>query len=91
MGRAAFLKKYSSAQSFIDKFEVSEKEITALNNYIANKKVSFYLKGNEHGLDPILKALIGRNLFDDAAYYPILNKNDNSIRKAVEVLKGKNS
>jgi carboxyl-terminal processing protease len=91
MGRAAFLKKYSNAQSFIDKFEVSEKEVSALNNYITNKKVNFSVKGNEHGLSQILKALIGRNLFDDAAYYPILNKNDNSIRKAVEVLKGKNS
>ena len=45
--------------------------------------------GNEHGLTHILKALIGRNLFDDEAYYPILNEDDKCIRKAIETLSKK--
>jgi DNA ligase-1 len=48
-----------------------------LNSYLYNAK--------EKGFNQILKALIGRNLFDKDAYYPILNENDTAILKAVEV------
>ncbi|MBR6905249.1 MAG: hypothetical protein IKN32_10415, partial [Bacteroidales bacterium] len=33
-----------------------------------------------------LKALIGRNLYDDEAFYPVINKTDKVILKAREVL-----
>ena len=39
--------------------------------------------------EEILKALIGRNLFDKDACYPVLNANDNCILKAIEVLNKK--
>ena len=53
------------------------------------KITTIHLDGNEKGFSQILKALIGRNLFDKDAYYPILNQNDNSILKAINVLNGK--
>jgi carboxyl-terminal processing protease len=89
--RAQFFEKYKTANDFIEKYNVGEKEISALNTYLAGKKASYTIKGNEHGLSQILKAMIGRNLFDKDAYYPILNKTDNSILKAVEVLEKKSS
>ncbi len=87
--RNDFLNKYKNALNFIDNFTVSEKEISSLKSYLTYKKLSFIINGRETGLSQILKALIGRNLFDKDAYYPILNKNDNCILKALEVLDGK--
>ena len=37
-------------------------------------------------LKPYLKAFIGRDAFNKDAYYPIINKNDKCINKAIEEL-----
>jgi carboxyl-terminal processing protease len=89
--RSKYLNAYKTAADFILKFKVSKNEAVELNNYLVSKKItSIHLEGNEKGFDQILKALIGRNLFDKDAYYPILNQNDNSILKAINVLGEKN-
>jgi hypothetical protein len=80
-------KQYTSAKQFITTYNVTEKEITELNNYLTSKKVTNYnLTTNEKGFNIVFKALVGRNLFDKDAYFPILNQNDNAILKAIEVL-----
>lgn len=85
--RAKFLTTYKTAQDFIANYNVGQGEIAALKNYLAVKKVTaIKLEGNEKGFSKLLKALIGRNLFDKDAYYPIMNQNDNAILKAIEVL-----
>jgi len=88
--RSKFLNSYKTAADFISKYSISQNEITEMNNYLESKKVTgIHVSGNEKGFDQILKALIGRNLFDKDAYYPILNQNDNSILKAITVLSTK--
>ncbi len=88
--RQNLLSSYKSATNFIQKYTVSEVEITSLKNYMAGKKFNLTsFIGNERGFKSILKALIGRNLFDKDAYYPILNQNDNAVLKAIEVLNRK--
>ncbi len=88
--RATFLNDYKTAQSFITNYSVSKKEVDALKNYLVSKKVTnLNFSLNDKGFSEILRALIGRNLFDKDAYYPILNKNDNAIQKAVDVLNKK--
>ncbi len=85
--RTKLLSTYKTAQDFITKYKISEKEISALKNYLAAKKLSaFNFSGKESGFTQILKALVGRNLFDKDAYYPILYENDTVILKAIEVL-----
>lgn len=84
--RTQLVNSYKTAKDFISGFNVSEKEITALKNYLVQKKVNIEVTGKEQGLSQILKAMIGRNLFDKDAYYPILNQNDNCILQAVKVL-----
>lgn len=87
LNRNAFLTQYKNANQFIDNYHISSKEINALKNYLSLKKVtSVHFEGNERGFSLLLKALIGRNLFDKDAYYPIMNQSDNAILKAVEVL-----
>jgi hypothetical protein len=80
--------KYKTAQNFISKYDIGEKEVKALKNYLVTKKSQLNVEGNERGLAQILRALIGRNLFDKDAYYPILNENDQCILKAVKVFEG---
>lgn len=88
--RAELLSRYKTAGDFIQLYSVGEPETKALKNYLAAKKiVSITFTGNEKGFAQLLKAFIGRNLFDKDAYYPIMNENDNSILKAVDVLSGK--
>lgn len=88
--RNAFLNKYKTAADYISNYNIAKNEVAELNNYLAGKKLNtIHVEGNEKGFDQILKALIGRNLFDKDAYYPILNQNDNSILKAISVLTGK--
>lgn len=85
--RTSLLGTYPNATAFIQRYSVGEQEIKALKNYLVVKKFALPdFKGNEKGFSQILKALIGRNLFDKDAYYPILNQNDQAILKGVEVL-----
>lgn len=85
--RSQLIKEFGDATRFIKDYKVTSQVIIALNEYLKIKNArKFLLSGEEQGLKHILKALIGRNLFDKDAYYPILNQNDNAILKAVEVL-----
>jgi carboxyl-terminal processing protease len=84
--RAQFTSDFKNAQDYINKYSIGEKEINALKAYLVTKKSNLSFNGKERGLDQILRALIGRNLFDKDAYYPILNVNDNCIQKAITVL-----
>ena len=91
--RSTLTKAYTNALSFISKYNVNENDIQALKQYALAKKFT-YQDGNagltSKGLKQLMKALIGRNLFDKDAYYPIINENDNCIIKAVEVLNSNN-
>lgn len=85
--RTEFLNKYKNAADFVSNYTVSDSEIAGLKNYLISKKVTtLHFQGQERGFSLLLKALIGRNLFDKDAYYPIMNQSDNAILKAVEVL-----
>jgi carboxyl-terminal processing protease len=85
--RYQILKTYNNAEKFIADFSVNESILNELKNYLLPKNEKIRLSGKENGMARILKALIGRNLFDREAYYPILNQSDNAVQKALEVLK----
>lgn len=81
---------YPSADIFIEKMKV--------NNLILNEYLRFYAQKNAQpvpslnpeeskALSTWLKALIGRNLFQDDAFYPIINTMDEVIKVALEHLK----
>ncbi len=87
--RKELLQKYITAEDYIKLFNTNE---NILNNFYAfaeGKKVKATENDKQKSnanLKQLLKALIGRNLFDKDAYYPIINENDRSIKKAVEIL-----
>jgi carboxyl-terminal processing protease len=84
--RKPLLDKFKTPTDFINSYRVGDSEILALKNYLSAKKSQFVIQGDERGLKQLIRALIGRNLYDKDAYYPILNENDNCILKAIEIL-----
>lgn len=86
--REQLLKTYPSAKEFITRYAINDNVITALKVYVAqqNKELKVQLLGNEKGLHTLLKALIGRHLYDRDAYYPVLYNDDSAVLKAQEAL-----
>lgn len=86
--RSGLLSTYKTAADFILKYKVGQAEVSALKKYLAqNKMADVAISGQEAGFSMLVKAMIGRNLFDKDAYYPILYQNDSAILKAIDVLK----
>jgi carboxyl-terminal processing protease len=86
--RAEILKKYSAAK-FVTDFTMSDLIISEFYELLQKKKVMIPDTEREKStanLKQLIKALIGRNIFDKDAYYPIINQTDNSIKKAIEIL-----
>lgn len=84
------LKAIGNANDYISKYEISDDVINKFYAYCL-KEDSLEIPSNMklktgEALKPYLKALIGRSVFDKDAYYPILNKKDKCISKAIDVL-----
>lgn len=83
------LTKTYDANKFVSGFNLNDNALKEFFTFAKSKKVEgtdVELEKSKTNLRTLLKALIGRNLFDKDAYYPIINANDNSIKKAVEIL-----
>ena len=83
------LKDFKTAENYIDKFEITEQILNEFYLYCEYQKLFIEkidkLK-TDIALKPYLKAFIGRDAFNKDAYYPIINKNDKCINKAIEEL-----
>jgi carboxyl-terminal processing protease len=81
---------YPDTKSYIAKMQVTDQMLQQLVQYYEKnnkKKVSKMSANSSKELKTWLKALIGRNLYGDEAFYPVINKTDNVILKALETLK----
>ena len=81
---------YKNSNDFIKSFNVSNQMLNefflfAIKNGIKNDDKNTNL--SEEIIKAYIKAYIGRNLFDDAGFYPIINSVDKTYLKAIEVLK----
>ena len=83
------LKDFKTAKNYIDKFEITDQILNEFYLYCEYQKLFIEkidkLK-TDIALKPYLKAFIGRDAFNKDAYYPIINKNDKCINKAIEEL-----
>ncbi|MEI6123585.1 MAG: S41 family peptidase [Bacteroidota bacterium] len=86
------MKSYGSASKYISQFVVTP---TILNEFVAYaekngvKRDEAGLKAAETTLKALLKGTIGRNIFDDAAFYPAILPTDKVFQKALEVFSAK--
>ncbi|GIV26643.1 MAG: peptidase S41 [Bacteroidia bacterium] len=90
--RKSLLQMYPDAEKFVEKYSVDNKLVEELfysckSNY---KFSEFNIKEMEK-LKAIFKATVGRMLFGNKAYYPVINGTDNIILKALDTIKKMNN
>lgn len=89
--KAQLMKQYPNAKTFIAKMVVSDNLSNQFCQFYKSKtnQSSNLTKAEQKELKLWLKALIGRNLYQDEGFYPIINATDKTILKALEVIKTK--
>ncbi|HNS17109.1 MAG TPA: S41 family peptidase [Bacteroidales bacterium] len=90
--RDRMLETYPDAGNFIKRYEVDQSLFEKLIAYSEEKGLERDAKGlnsTRAMIANLLKAYIGRNLFNDEAFYPILNQDDKIFLRAVDEMKGK--
>jgi len=80
---------YPSAEVFINKMKVTETILNEYLNFFSQKNsCTLPLLNSEEKriLSNWIKALIGRNLFQDDAFYPVINEMDEVIKEALKAM-----
>lgn len=87
--RADLLKKYKTGDQFVNKFEVTNDMLKAVCEMGDADKVEF----NEEEFNRskplfkmIIKALIGRDVYDSATYFKVFNQHDPIFKEAVRLI-----
>ena len=86
--KAMLTKSYPSAEAFIKRMNVTDAMLQEYLRFYAKKSgqaVPSLNAAESKALSIWLKALIGRNLYQDDAFYPILNSMDEVIKQALNV------
>lgn len=87
--KSALKKQFPDAKSYVAGMTVTDAMLQQLVAYYEKnnkKKVSKMTASASKELKVWMKALIGRNLYGDEAFYPVINKTDKVVLKAREVL-----
>ncbi|MDE5419468.1 S41 family peptidase [Labilibaculum sp. DW002] len=85
-------KKYPAFEDFAKKFEVSEEMLTTIVEMGEKEGIEKTEEDYNAVVDDLklhVKALLARDLWKSSEYYKIVNKDNDFIKKAVEVLKNK--
>lgn len=83
------LKRFTDYKQFDLNFGLTDQMFADLLKYADKAGIERDEKSLAAGKTEIIqlvKALIGRNLFDNKGFYPILNKTDKTVQKAIEIL-----
>ncbi|MFC2098801.1 S41 family peptidase [Bacteroidota bacterium] len=87
--RTEFLRNYPSFREFNDDYKVSDEMMDALTSYAEEQDLEFdeedYKASSEH-IRLMVKAYMARDLWNTSEFYEIVNKENQSVLKAVEVL-----
>ena len=85
----ANLKHYQNVDDFRDNFQVTDKLFNDFTAYIEDKGITYTpqeLNDSEPKIKTLLKAYIGRNLLDDAAFFPVYHQVDKIFQVALDTL-----
>ena len=85
------MKQYPTAASYVKGMTVSNDLLKQLLNFYTQKtglKVKDLNNESIKELKVWLKALIGRDIYQDEAFYPVINSSDKTFLKAVELTTG---
>ncbi len=84
-------KQFKNSRDFVKKMVVSDALVAQFMKFYTQKgnpSVKLNHASNKE-LKLWIKAFIGRNLYEDKAFYPIINSTDKTILKALEVINNK--
>ncbi|HLO91497.1 MAG TPA: S41 family peptidase [Lentimicrobium sp.] len=84
------LNRYGSFDAFNKRFSITPEIMTEFTRYAEKEGVPFDPQGlaaNRSEITNLMKALIGRNIFDEKGFYPIYLKTDKAFNKALEQFK----
>lgn len=84
------LKAYKSVENYIAKFSISAAMLSDFIAYAAKngvKRNDAQIKQSESILKNQLKSLIARNIWNNDGFYPVIQSQDNVLKKAVELMK----
>jgi carboxyl-terminal processing protease len=84
--KAMLMKNYPEAEAFIKRMNISDAVLQEYLRFYAQKSgnsVPSLNAAESKALGTWLKALIGRNLYQDDAFYPIINTMDEVIKQAL--------
>lgn len=87
--KADLQRRFADAKSYVAGMTVTDEmlhQLTAYYEKTSKKKVSNMTSTASKELKVWLKALIGRNLYGDEAFYPVINQTDKVILKAKELI-----
>ena len=85
--RKELMAEYNSGERFLKIYSVSNQLLSEFADYAEIKGITMDEAGMLESKELIknrLKATIGRNLFGDEVFYPIVNTTDITITKAIE-------
>lgn len=88
--RTKLLSQYPDIKTFAAKYEVPESGIKEMIAMMEKKEVPFNeadFKVSEHAIKLRTKALVARHLYDNEAFYEIINDLNPALKKALETLK----
>jgi len=80
--------KFPNAKSYVKNMTISDQLLERLLNFYSTKtgqQVVALNAASKKELKVWIKALIGRNLYQDEAFYPVINTTDKAIIKAIEI------
>ena len=84
--RVQLTQRYKNAGQYVNQFSINNDVVAELKIYLQKNNLNMSVSSSENGLSTLLKALIGRTLFDKDAYYPVLYSNDVAIQKSIAIL-----
>jgi len=88
--RSDLLSQYPDIKTFMKKYDVPESGIKEMIAMLEKKEVPFNekdFKTSEHAIRLRTKALVARNLYDNEAFYEVINELNPALKKALEILK----
>ncbi len=88
--REKLLRDMPTVEVFLKNFEIPSNEMQKMIDMATEKKVDYNEKGfrnSEHAIRTRGKALVARNLYENEAFYMVINELNPAAKRAVEVLR----
>lgn len=81
---------FGDAESFVDNFKIQGEIENSFYEFAASKGINKEENENQSRAQILyrLKAGIGRNIHGDLGYFPVLNKEDKTVKEAIQFLEG---